>query len=89
MRYIVMVRRTETGYCVDAPDVPGCVAAAKTIRGSLRMFTEALEMHFDLMRETGETIPPPSHKIEFSIDDSSSEELCTWVDVDMHESIPS
>lgn len=88
MRFLVMIRRTDTGYCVDAPDVPGCFATGTTIEGSREMFAEALEMHLELLRDTGRPIPTPSHTMEFSID-SSGEELCTWVDVDMHEPIPS
>jgi len=89
MRYLVMIRRTDTGYCVDAPDVPGCVAAAGTIEASREMFAEALEMHLELLRDSGQPIPAPSQKIEFEIDESAGEELCTWVDVDLHEPIPS
>src|SRR5438132_793467 len=31
MNYFVMIRRTRTGYSVDVPDVPGCVATGKTL----------------------------------------------------------
>lgn len=27
MRYLVVMHKTDTGYCAGAPDVPGCVAA--------------------------------------------------------------
>ena len=53
------------------------------------MFAEALEMHLELLRDSGQPIPVPSQKIEFEIDDHAGEELCTWVDVDLHEPIPS
>jgi predicted RNase H-like HicB family nuclease len=80
-----MIRRTATGYCFDAPDVSGCVAAAGTIETSREMFAESLRMHFELLRKSGQSIPPPSRKIEFEIDDSGSDEFCTWVDVDVSE----
>ncbi len=81
MRLLVMVRRTPTGYSADAPDLPGCVAAGKTVEAALRRMREAIRMHLELMKEAGEPIPTPQQRIEFAIDENSREELCTWVDV--------
>ena len=81
MRYLVMVRRTGTGYSVDVPDLPGCVAAAKTVEVAIRRIREAMKMHLELMRESGESIPAPRRRIEFAIDEAAGQELCTWVDV--------
>ena len=81
MRFLVMVRRTGTGYSVDVPDLPGCVSAAKTVEGAIRRIREALKMHLELMRESGEHVPTPRRRIEFAIDETAGEELCTWVDV--------
>jgi hypothetical protein len=47
------------------------------------MIARAIEMHLDLMAQSGDVIPTPSTAIQFSIDDSTGEELCTWVDVDV------
>lgn len=89
MRYAVMIRRTDTGYSVDVPDVPGCVATAETIERAREMIAQALEGHFEIMSEHGERIPAPTHAIEFTFDDDSAEEFCTWVEVDTHEPISS
>jgi hypothetical protein len=35
------------------------------------------------MSESGEKIPKPTRRMEFSIDESSDEEYCTWVEVKM------
>jgi predicted RNase H-like HicB family nuclease len=83
MRYLVMIRRTATGYSVDVPDVPGCIAVAKTVRGARLMIAKALAFHFELMCESGETIPLPSQSIHFAVDETSDEEFCTWVEVAM------
>ena len=82
-RYFVMIRRTRTGYSIDVPDVPGCIAVAKTVPGARRMIAEALTLHFELMSESGETIPLPSQSIRFDVDESSDEEFGTWVNVVM------
>ena len=83
MRYLVMIRRTLTGYSVDVPDLPGCIATGTSIEHARQMIAEAIEMHLELMQQQGETIPEPSKKMEFSVDDSDGEELCTWVDVEL------
>jgi predicted RNase H-like HicB family nuclease len=81
MRFLVMVRPTGTGYSVDVPDLPGCVSVGKTVEGSLRRIREAMKMHLELMKESGEPAPTPRRQIEFAIDETAGEELCTWVDL--------
>jgi hypothetical protein len=46
------------------------------------MIAEEIEMHLDLMRQSGEAVPAPSSTLEFGVDNNSAEELCTWVEVD-------
>ena len=89
MRYAVMIRRTETGFSVDVPDVAGCVATAMTIELGREMIARALEGHFETMAAAGEPVPVPSHSLEFTFDDDSGEEFCTWVEVDVPASISS
>lgn len=82
MRYLVIIRRTGTGYSVDVPDLPGCVATGTTVEHARQMIAEAIEMHLDLMHQSGEPVPPPSSSYEFAVDGDSAEELCTWVEVE-------
>lgn len=83
MRYLVIIRRTLTGYSVDVPDLSGCVATGTTVEHARQMIAEAIEMHLEIMLQTGETVPTPSKSIEFAVDDAAGEELCTWVDIDL------
>lgn len=87
MRYAVIIRRTDTGYSVDVPDVPGCVATAGTIHHAREIIAEALEGHFEVMAAHEESIPSPTHVIEFTFDDDSAEEFCTCVEVELSPSI--
>ena len=82
MRYLVMIRRTRTGYSVDVPDLPGCVATGSTVEHARQMIAQAIEMHLDLMREQGEPVPQPATTVSFGVDDNSAEEFCTWVEVE-------
>jgi predicted RNase H-like HicB family nuclease len=86
---LVFIRRTATGYSVDVPDLPGCVAVAKTVKSARRLIAEAIGYHLELMRESGEVIPPPRQSIEFTVDETSEEEFCTWVEVKTAEPVPS
>jgi predicted RNase H-like HicB family nuclease len=85
MRYLAIIRRTTTGYSVDVPDLPGCIATGTSIEHARQMIAEAIELHLDMMRQSGEAIPSPSSTIEFGVDDSASEEFCTWVEVESYE----
>lgn len=82
MRYLVVIRRTSTGYSVDVPDLPGCVATGATIEHARQMIADAIEMHLELMHQASESVPLPSSSYQFAVDDESPEELCTWVEVD-------
>lgn len=76
------MRRTRTGYSVDVPDLPGCVATGTTVEHARQRISDAIEMHLDLMRQSGEAIPAPSASVSFAVDDDSAEEFCTWVEVE-------
>ena len=87
MRYPVIIRRTLTGYSVDVPDLPGCVATGTTVEHARQMIAEAIEMHLEMMRRSGEKVPDPSSTIEFAVTDAAAEELYTWVEVEAQESV--
>jgi predicted RNase H-like HicB family nuclease len=82
MRYLVMIRRTATGYSVDVPDLPGCVATGTTVEHARQQVAEAIEVHVELMEQSGEAVPTPTSAVQFSVDDDSAEELCTRVEVE-------
>jgi predicted RNase H-like HicB family nuclease len=86
MRYLVIIRRTSTGYSVDVPDLPGCVATGTTVEHARQMIADAIEMHLELMRKSGELVPNPTRSYEFAVDQDAAEELCTWVEIDESKS---
>jgi predicted RNase H-like HicB family nuclease len=88
MRYIVMIRRTRTGYSADAPDLPGCVATGMTVEHTRQQMAEAIEGHLEVMRGSGEPAPAPASRVEFAVDDDTDEEYCTWVEVEVAEPVP-
>ena len=85
MRYLIIIRKTDTGYSADAPDLPGCVAAAKTVERTHRSMARAVSMHIELMRQSGERVPPPRRRVEVRAEAEGDEEFYTWVEVERAE----
>ena len=64
MKYTVVYERTSRNYSAYVPDLPGCVAAAKTKAETRRLIRDAIKMHIEAMREAGEPIPQPGTSTE-------------------------
>jgi predicted RNase H-like HicB family nuclease len=59
-KYVVLIEKTKTGYSAAVPDLPGCVAAAKTYKGTLKLIHHAIVFHIEGMRLHGEQVPKPT-----------------------------
>ena len=59
MRYLVILEKGPTSYGAYVPDLPGCVAAAKTKEGVLSLIRQAIELHLEGLRERGGPLPQP------------------------------
>ena len=57
MRYAIVIEKGKRNYSAYVPDVPGCVAAAKTLDEVKKLMKEALEFHFQGMILDNEKIP--------------------------------
>ena len=64
IKYTAFISPTATGYSAHVPDLPGCVAAAKTVEETRQLIREAIEFHIEGMRMDGEAIPEPTPRIE-------------------------
>ena len=47
-------------WSAHVPDLPGCIAAGKTLEETRRLIKEGIELHIEAMRQDGETIPEPT-----------------------------
>jgi len=81
MRFLVTIYRYEGNYSALVPDLPGCVAAADTVEEVRDLMADAIALHLESMQEAGQKTPAPRRSMKFEVDDSSAEELCTWVEV--------
>ena len=67
MKYAVIYERTATGYSAYAPDLPGCIAAGRSLRETEKLMGEAIDMHLQAMREDGDAIPEPTTVADYII----------------------
>lgn len=58
-RYTIIIEKGAKSYGAFVPDLPGCVAAAKTRQAVTRLIRQAIELHAEDMRSRGERVPPP------------------------------
>jgi len=58
--YLVIYEKAKRNWAAYSPDVPGCIATGKTREDVERNFREALEFHFEGLREAGLPIPQPT-----------------------------
>lgn len=64
MRYAVVFEQAPHNNAAYVPDLPGCVAVAKTRAEVKRLIREAIQMHIEAMREAGEPVPEPQSSAE-------------------------
>jgi predicted RNase H-like HicB family nuclease len=69
MKYTVIIEEAEDGYGAYAPDLPGCVATAKTRAEVLEQIKGAIEFHLEGLKADGEPVPHPHCEItEIEVD---------------------
>ena len=65
MRYAVVIEKSPRGFGAYVPDLPGCVAVAKTRAAVVKLIHGAIEFHIDSLKKDGEAVPRPSSSVEF------------------------
>jgi len=58
--YPAVIDRSDSGFGVSFPDIPGCTSAGASIQEAAVNAEAALALHLDSMRKDGDTIPEPS-----------------------------
>jgi predicted RNase H-like HicB family nuclease len=65
MRYLVIIEKGESSWGAHVPDLPGCIAVAKTRKEVRTLIKDAIVFHLEGLRAHGEPIPVPSSESEF------------------------
>jgi predicted RNase H-like HicB family nuclease len=64
-RYAIVVEYAGTNFAAYVPDLPGCIATAKTRDAVEQLIREAIEIHLTGMAEDGLPIPEPSSRVDY------------------------
>ena len=59
-RYLIVIEVTGTGFSAYSPDLPGCVSTGATREEVEANMKQAIEFHFDGMKEERYPIPEPT-----------------------------
>ena len=65
MNYLVIIEKDGDGCSAYVPDLPGCVAAGDTEEEVRKLIHEAINLHLEDMRETGQDIPEPTTRADY------------------------
>jgi predicted RNase H-like HicB family nuclease len=65
MKYVILLYQTSTGYSASCPDVDGVVATGSSRELCRKNMEEALEFHFQGLREDGDAIPQPEALVDY------------------------
>jgi predicted RNase H-like HicB family nuclease len=65
MRYAVVIEKGATGFGAYVPDLPGCIAAAKTRDEVVKLIQDAMEFHIEGLKQDGEPVPRPTSSVAF------------------------
>jgi predicted RNase H-like HicB family nuclease len=65
MKYLVVIEKGPSSFGAYVPDLPGCVAVAKTRREVRHLIREAIQLHVEDLRNRGYAIPKPTAASEF------------------------
>lgn len=57
--YAVIIEQGESGYGAYVPDLLGCVAVGETRHEVERLIREAIPLHIEEQRNSGESVPEP------------------------------
>jgi predicted RNase H-like HicB family nuclease len=64
-KFLVILEKTDTGYCAYVPDLCGCVATGKTKEETEKNIYEAIEFHLEGI--ISENLPLPEQKTESEV----------------------
>ena len=59
LKYVIVIEKSKTGFGAYVPDLPGCVAVAKTKTEVKKLIKEGIEFHLEGMKSSGIKIPDP------------------------------
>ena len=69
MKYAVVIEKGPTSYGAYVPDLPGCVAVAKTVGEVKKLIAEAIALHIEELRRDGQVVRHAGEAAGRDVDD--------------------
>ena len=85
MRYLFVIEKGSRNYAGYFPDVPGCVATAKSVDKLLTLAHEALELHLEDESKLPKARPLKTHLAEGL--ELAPSDMIAWVEYEPHRSL--
>jgi predicted RNase H-like HicB family nuclease len=60
--FLIIIEKGKNNFSAFVPDLPGCIATAKTEKEIVKLMEKGIELHIKDMRERGYKIPNPTTK---------------------------
>ena len=66
IRYLVRINKDpDSDWGASVPDLPGCAVVGETKEEAMKLIREAIVLHVESLRETGDPVPEPSATTEY------------------------
>jgi len=62
--FLVIIEKGRRNFGAYVPVLPGCAVVAETREEVLRLIREAIKLHLESLRESGDPVPEPSSTTE-------------------------
>lgn len=59
VKYLVVIEKGRRGWGAHVPDLPGCIAAAKSKSAVLKLIKTSIEFHIEGLKADGRRVPRP------------------------------
>ena len=63
MQFAVVIEKGDTSYGAYVPDLPGVISVADSEEDVIASVREAIALHLDALRESGNPIPEPRTRV--------------------------
>jgi len=60
--YLIIIEKGKNNLSAYVPDLPGCIATAKSEKEILKLMEEGIQLHIEDMKQRGYKIPLPKTK---------------------------
>jgi predicted RNase H-like HicB family nuclease len=64
-RYLVVFEKEGNSYGASVPDLPGCVAVARTLPAVKKLIRDGIALHVEDMISRGEKPPKPRARVDY------------------------